>query len=235
MSVHIEAKVGEIADKILLPGDPLRAKYIAENFLTEPVLYNNVRGMLGYTGTYKGERVSVQGTGMGMPSATIYAHELINSYGVKRLIRVGTCGGLQKDVHVRDLVLAQAAATSSSMIEKNFQMFHFPPIADFNLLMKAYEVGKKQGFNIHVGNVLSEDTFYKDDMAETMKLAELGVLGVEMEAAALYYLGAKFNVETLGIMTVSDHIITGEETSAEERQSTFNEMIEVGLEVAISK
>ncbi|MHC5247524.1 purine-nucleoside phosphorylase [Enterococcus sp. LJL120] len=234
MSVHIEAKAGEIADKILLPGDPLRAKYIAETFLTEPVLYNNVRGMLGYTGTYKGERVSVQGTGMGMPSATIYAHELINSYGVKRLIRVGTCGGLQKDVHVRDLILAQAAATSSSMIEKNFQMFHFPPIADFNLLMKAYEVAKAKGFNIHVGNVLSEDTFYKDDMAETMQLAELGVLGVEMEAAALYYLGAKFNVETLGIMTVSDHIITGEETTAEERQMTFNEMIEVGLEVAIS-
>ncbi|WP_265455960.1 purine-nucleoside phosphorylase [Enterococcus sp. HY326] len=234
MSVHIEAKAGEIADKILLPGDPLRAKYIAETFLTEPVLYNNVRGMLGYTGTYKGERVSVQGTGMGMPSATIYAHELINSYGVKRLIRVGTCGGLQKDVHVRDLILAQAAATSSSMIEKNFQMFHFPPIADFNLLMKAYEVAKAKGFNIHVGNVLSEDTFYKDDMTETMQLAELGVLGVEMEAAALYYLGAKFNVETLGIMTVSDHIITGEETTAEERQMTFNEMIEVGLEVAIS-
>lgn len=234
MSVHIEAKAGEIADKILLPGDPLRAKYIAETFLTDPVLYNNVRGMLGYTGTYKGERVSVQGTGMGMPSATIYAHELINSYGVKRLIRVGTCGGLQKDVHVRDLVLAQAAATSSSMIEKNFQMFHFPPIADFNLLMNAYQVAKEKGFNIHVGNVLSEDTFYKDDMTETLKLAELGVLGVEMEAAALYYLGAKFNVETLGIMTVSDHIITGEETTAEERQMTFNEMIEVGLEVAIS-
>lgn len=235
MSVHIEAKEGEIADKILLPGDPLRAKYIAETFLTDPVCYNNVRGMLGFTGTYKGERVSVQGTGMGMPSATIYAHELINSYGVKRLIRVGTCGGLQKDVHVRDLVLAQAAATSSSMIEKNFNMFHFPPIADFDLLMKAYEVGKEKGFNIHVGNVLSEDTFYKDDTTETLKLADLGVLGVEMEAAALYYLGAKFNVQTLGIMTVSDHLITGEETSAEERQSTFNEMIEVGLEVAISE
>ncbi|MGX7199508.1 purine-nucleoside phosphorylase [Enterococcus nangangensis] len=229
MSVHIEAKVGEIADKILLPGDPLRAKYIAETFLEEPKLYNNVRGMLGYTGTYQGQRVSVQGTGMGMPSATIYAHELIQSYGVKKLIRVGTCGALKKDVHVRDLVIAQGAATSSSMIEKNFQQFHYPPIGDFDLLLKAYQFAVAKGFTTHVGNVLSEDTFYKDDLGETLKLAELGVLGVEMEAAALYYLGAKFDVQTLAIMTVSDHIITGEETTAAERQSTFNEMIEVGL------
>ncbi|MBO1099653.1 purine-nucleoside phosphorylase [Enterococcus hirae] len=234
MSVHIEAKQGEIADKILLPGDPLRAKYIAETFLEDPVCYNQVRGMLGFTGTYKGERVSVQGTGMGMPSATIYAHELIHSYGVKKLIRVGTCGALSKDVHVRDLVLAQGAATSSSMIEKNFQVFHFPPISDFNLLLKAYEISKDKGFTTHVGNVLSEDSFYKDDSTETFKLAELGVLGVEMEAAALYYLGAKYHVQTLAIMTVSDHLLTGEETTAEERQTTFNEMIEVGLETAIA-
>ena len=230
MSVHIEAKQGEIADKILLPGDPLRAKYIAETFLEDPVCYNQVRGMLGFTGTYKGERVSVQGTGMGMPSATIYAHELIHSYGVKKLIRVGTCGALSKDVHV----LAQGAATSSSMIEKNFQAFHFPPISDFNLLLKAYEISKDKGFTTHVGNVLSEDSFYKDDSTETFKLAELGVLGVEMEAAALYYLGAKYHVQTLAIMTVSDHLLTGEETTAEERQTTFNEMIEVGLETAIA-
>lgn len=234
MSIHIEAKPGEIADKILLPGDPLRAKYIAETFLEDPVCYNNVRGMLGYTGTYKGQRVSVQGTGMGMPSAAIYAHELINSYGVKRLIRVGTCGGLQKDVHVRDLILAQGAATSSSMIEKNFQMFHYPPICDFDLLLKAYEIAKEKGFTIHVGNVLSEDSFYKDDLKETMALADLGVLGVEMEAAVLYYLAAKHHVQALTVLTVSDHIITGEETSSEERQSTFNEMMEVGLETAVS-
>ncbi|MDO4623736.1 MAG: purine-nucleoside phosphorylase [Enterococcus hirae] len=234
MSIHIEAKQGEIADKILLPGDPLRAKYIAETFLEDPVCYNQVRGMLGFTGTYKGERVSVQGTGMGMPSATIYAHELIHLYGVKKLIRVGTCGALSKDVHVRDLVLAQGAATSSSMIEKNFQAFHFPPISDFNLLLKAYEISKDKGFTTHVGNVLSEDSFYKDDSTETFKLAELGVLGVEMEAAALYYLGAKYHVQTLAIMTVSDHLLTGEETTAEERQTTFNEMIEVGLETAIA-
>lgn len=233
MSVHIEAKPGEIADKILLPGDPLRAKYIAETFLENPVCYNQVRGMLGYTGTYKGERVSVQGTGMGMPSAMIYAHELVNSYDVKKLIRVGTCGALSKDVHVRDLVLAQGAATSSSMIEKDFNAFHFPPICDFDLLLKAYEVAKEKGFTTHVGNVLSEDSFYKDDLTETFKLAELGVMGVEMEAAALYYLGAKYQVQTLAIMTVSDHLITGEETTASERQTTFNDMIEVGLETAI--
>lgn len=234
MSVHIEAKQGEIADKILLPGDPLRAKYIAETFLEDPICYNNVRGMLGYTGVYKGQRVSVQGTGMGMPSASIYAHELINSYGVKRLIRVGTCGAISRDVHVRDLVIGQAAATSSSMIAKNFQSFHFPPIADFKLLKTAYEIAQEQGFTTHVGNLLSEDTFYKDDMTETLQLAELGVMGVEMEAAALYYLGAKYHVQTLAICTVSDHVITGEETTAQERQTTFNEMIKVGLETAIS-
>ncbi|WP_071130193.1 purine-nucleoside phosphorylase [Enterococcus timonensis] len=234
MSVHIGAKPGEIADKILLPGDPLRAKYIAETFLEDAVCYNEVRGMLGYTGTYKGQKVSVQGTGMGMPSATIYATELIQSYGVKKLVRVGTCGALSKHVHVRDLIIAQGAATSSSMVEKNFApTFHFPPIADFDLLLKSYQFAKEKGFTTHVGNILSEDTFYKDDLKETFRLAEYGVLGVEMEAAALYYLGAKYDVQTLAIMTVSDHMITGEETTAEERQTTFSDMMEVGLETIL--
>ena len=233
MSVHIEAKTGEIADKILLPGDPLRAKYIAETFLENPVCYNQVRGMLGYTGTYKGERVSVQGTGMGMPSASIYAQELIQSYGVKKLIRVGTCGAISEDVHVRDLVIAQGAVTSSSMVQKNFSNFHFAPIADFQLLKTAYELATASGVTTHVGNILSEDTFYKDDMTETLQLAELGVMGVEMEAAALYYLGAKFHVQTLAICTVSDHIVTGEETTAAERQTTFNDMMTIGLETLI--
>ena len=217
MSVHIEAKQGEIADKILLPGDPLRAKYIAETFLENPVCYNQVRGMLGYTGTYKGERVSVQGTGMGMPSASIYIHELMQSY----------------DVHVRDLVIAQGAVTTSGIIKRNFPYFEFAPIADFQLMKTAYEVAMEMGMTTHVGNILSEDSFYKDYTAETLKLAEYGVKGVEMEAAVLYYLGAKFNVQTLAICTVSDHLITGEETTAEERQTTFNEMIQVGLEAAI--
>ena len=153
MSVHIEAKPGEIADKILLPGDPLRAKYIAETFLENPVCYNQVRGMLGYTGTYKGQRVSVQGTGMGMPSAGIYAHELINSYNVKKLIRVGTCGSISEKVNVRELVIAQAAATPSSAIRNDFPKYDFPQIASFDLLLKSYEIAKAKGFTTHVGNV----------------------------------------------------------------------------------
>lgn len=233
MSVHIEAKPGEIADKILLPGDPLRAKYIAETFLENPVCYNNVRGMLGYTGTYKGERVSVQGTGMGMPSASIYIHELIQSYDVKRLIRVGTCGALSTDVQVRDLVIAQGAVTTTGIIKRNFPYFDFAPIADFHLMKNAYDIAIERGVKTHVGNILSEDSFYKDYTKETLELAKYGVKGVEMEAAVLYYLGAKFNVETLAICTVSDHIITGEETTSEERQTSFNEMIEIGLETAI--
>lgn len=235
MSIHIEAKEGEIADKILLPGDPLRAKYIAEKFLDNPKQYNNVRGMLGFTGTYKGVPVSVQGTGMGIPSAAIYATELIREYGVKKLIRVGTCGSIQKDVHVRDLVLAQAAATSSAVIRHDFPDHDFPQIADFNLLLKAYETAKEKKFNIHVGNVLSDDMFYKDSMDEVLRLGEHGVLGIEMEAAVLYYLAAKHHVQALAIMTVSDHLLTGEETTSEERQTTFDEMMIVALDTIIAE
>lgn len=234
MSIHIEAKAGEIADKVLFPGDPLRAKYIAEKFLDNPKQYNNVRGMLGFTGTYKGVPVSVQGSGMGMPSAAIYATELIREYGVKKLIRVGTCGSIQKDVHVRDLVLAQAAATSSSIIRNDFPKHDFPQIADFHLLSKAYETAKEKGFNIHVGNVLSDDMFYKDSMDEVFRLGEHGVLGIEMEAAVLYYLAAKYHIQALALMTVSDHILTGEETTSEERQSTFDEMMIVALDTIIA-
>lgn len=233
MSVHIEAKAGEIAKIVLLPGDPLRAKYIAETFLENPVCYNQVRGMFGFTGTYQGVRVSVQGTGMGMPSASIYINELIQSYGVKTFIRVGTCGALSTDVHVRDLVIAQGAVTTSNMIKKNFAYFDFAPIADFHLMKAAYEIAVEKDMTVHVGNILSEDSFYKDYMDETFELAKYGVKGVEMEAAILYYLGAKFNVRTLAICTVSDHMVTGEDTSAEERQTTFNEMITVALETAI--
>lgn len=235
MSVHIGAKQGEIADKILLPGDPLRAKYIAETFLEDPKLYNDVRGMLGYTGTYKGVPVSVQGTGMGMPSAAIYVNELVREYGVKKLIRVGTCGSIQKDVHVRDLVIAQAAATSSNIIRNDFPKHDFPQIADFDLLLKSYNLAKEKGFNIHVGNVLSDDVFYKDSMDEVFRLGEHGVLGIEMEAAVIYYLAAKYQVQALAIMTVSDHILTGEETSSEERQKTFDEMMIVALDAIIQE
>lgn len=234
MSIHIGAEKGAIADKVLLPGDPLRAKYIAENFLEEAVLYNDVRGMYGYTGTYKGEKVSVQGTGMGMPSAAIYVTELVKEYDVKKLIRVGTCGSLQKDVHVRDIVLGQAAATTSAIIRNDFPKHDFPQIADFELLMTSYQRAKEHGFNVHVGNILSDDVFYKDSLDDTLRLAEHGVLAVEMEAAVIYYVAAKYGVQALSLMTVSDHMITGEETTSEERQSTFDEMMIVALETLIA-
>lgn len=230
MSFHIAAKVGEIAESVLLPGDPLRAKYIAENFLENAVLHNNVRGMLGYTGTYKGQPVSVQGTGMGMPSASIYIHELINDYHVKNLVRVGTCGAIQQDVNIRDVIIAQAAATDSAIIRSNFPGIDFPQIGSFDLIRSAFEIGKNKGLNLHVGNVFSSDQFYSDNPETTVKLGQHGVLAVEMEAAALYYLTAKFGVKGLTLLTVSDHIITGEQTTAQERQTTFNDMIEVALD-----
>ncbi|GAA4068081.1 purine-nucleoside phosphorylase [Amphibacillus indicireducens] len=234
MSTHIGAKQGEIADKILLPGDPLRAKYIAENFLENPTCYNEVRGMLGYTGTYKNKRVSVQGTGMGVPSISIYVNELIQEYDVQKLIRVGTCGAIQKDVKVRDVILAQGATTDSQVNRMVFGGIDFAPLADFNLLKNAYQVGTEKKLKLRVGNVFTSDSFYRDNGLELLgKLADYQVLGVEMEATALYTLAAKFNRQALAILTVSDHVLTGEETSAKERQTTFNEMIEVALETAI--
>jgi purine-nucleoside phosphorylase len=233
MSFHIDAEKGQIAEIVLLPGDPLRAKYIAETFLEDAVCYNTVRNMLGYTGTYKGKKISVQGTGMGMPSATLYIHELINDYGAKNLIRIGTCGAIQEDVHIRDVIIAQAAATDSSMIYKDFAPIYFPPIGNYDLIDKANTLGKEKGMNIHVGNIYSSDTFYSDDDTLTKKMSKYGVLAVEMETAGLYYLASKFHVNALSILTVSDHLITGEETTSEERQTTFNDMIEVALEAAI--
>ncbi|MFD0590287.1 purine-nucleoside phosphorylase [Paenibacillus sp. GCM10027627] len=230
MSIHIEAAKGEIAESILLPGDPLRAKYIAETFLENAVCYNNVRGMLGYTGTYKGKRVSVQGTGMGMPSASIYIHELINDYGVQNLVRIGTCGAIQDDVKIRDVIIAQAAATNSAIIRKDFPGYDFPPIGDFGLIKSAYEIGQAKGLNLRVGNVLSSDTFYGDNLEEYKNLGKHGVFAVEMETSALYYLAAKFGVKALSLLTVSDHILTGEQTTSQERQTTFNDMIVVALE-----
>ncbi|CAK4852397.1 unnamed protein product [Aphanomyces euteiches] len=230
MSFHIEAKTGEIAESVLLPGDPLRAKYIAETFLEGAVCYNNVRGMLGYTGTYKGNRVSIQGTGMGMPSASIYIHELINDYGAKNLVRIGTCGAIQHDVNLRDVLIAQAAATDSAMIRNQFPGFDFPQIGSFDLIKTAYEIGTGKGLALRVGNVLSSDVFYTEDKDTVGKLGRHGVLAVEMETAALYYLTIKFGVKGLSLLTVSDHILTGEQTTAQERQTTFNDMIEVALE-----
>ncbi|MBT2732272.1 MULTISPECIES: purine-nucleoside phosphorylase [Carnobacterium] len=233
MSFHISAKEGQIADIVLLPGDPLRAKYIAETFLEDAVCYNTVRNMLGYTGTYKGKKISVQGTGMGMPSAVLYIHELINDYGVKTLIRVGTCGAIQKDVHIRDVIIAQAAATDSSLIFKDLAPIYFPPIGNYGLISNAFNIGTEKDMTVHVGNVFSSDTFYNDTEDTMNSMTKLDVLGVDMETAGLYYLASKFHVRALSILTVSDHLITGEQTSADERQTSFSEMIEVALEAAI--
>ena len=235
MSIHIAAQKGDIADKILLPGDPLRAKIIAENFLENPVLFNEIRNMFGYTGTYKGERVSVMGTGMGMPSISIYAHELITEYDVKKLIRVGTAGSLSKDVHVRELVLAQAAATTSRIIQNDWPEYDLPQIADFDLLDTAYHIAKDMGVTTHVGNVLSADLFYSDLFDKNIKLGTMGVKAVEMEAAALYYLAAKHQVQALSLMTISDSLVLDEDTTAEEREKTFTDMMQVGLETLIAK
>ncbi|MBU0905837.1 MAG: purine-nucleoside phosphorylase, partial [Firmicutes bacterium] len=231
-SVHINAKKGDIADTILLPGDPLRAKYIAETFLEDVVLYNEVRNMFGYTGTYKGKRISVQGTGMGVPSISIYVTELMNEYDVQKLIRVGTCGSIHHDVKVRDVIIAQSASTDSKMNEIIFNGINFAPTADFDLLLKAYNAGKEKGLNLKVGNVFTEDVFYNEH-AEHEKWAQYGILALEMESSALYTLAAKFGRQALSILTVSDHLLTGEVTSSEERQLTFNDMIEVALDAAI--
>ncbi|MBE4910017.1 purine-nucleoside phosphorylase [Bacillus luteolus] len=234
MSVHIGAKQNEIAETILLPGDPLRAKYIAETFLEGATCYNEVRGMLGFTGTYKGERISVQGTGMGVPSISIYINELMQSYGVQNLIRVGTCGAIQKDVKVRDVIIAMSASTDSQMNRLTFGGVDYAPTASFPLLKKAYDAGVQKGLNLKVGNVFTADMFYNDN-AELEKWANYGILAIEMETAALYTLAAKFDRQALSVLTVSDHILTGEETTAEERQMTFNDMIEVALDAAIAK
>ncbi|SFD94059.1 purine-nucleoside phosphorylase [Lentibacillus persicus] len=234
MSVHIGANKGDIADKILLPGDPLRAKFIAETFLEDVTQYNQVRGMYGFTGTYKGERISVQGTGMGVPSISIYANELIQEYDVQKLIRVGTCGAIQNDVKIRDVILAQGATTDSQMNRMIFNGIDYAPLADFELLKNAYDTGKEQGLNLRVGNVFTSDTFYRDNAKEVNELlAQYNVLAVEMETTALYTLAAKFNRQALTVLTVSDHILTGEETTSEERQSTFHDMMEVALDTAI--
>jgi purine-nucleoside phosphorylase len=233
MSTHIGAKENEIAETVLLPGDPLRAKYIAETFLESPVSYTEIRGMYGFTGTYKGKKISIQGTGMGVPSISIYTNELITSYGVKNLIRVGTCGSMKKEVRVRDVILAMASSTDSNINNLRFPGINYAPTANFELLKKAYDVAGEKGIKPHVGNVFTSDTFYGDNPDEWKHLAAFGVIAVEMETAALYTLAAKFNVNALTILTVSDSFITHEVTTAEERQKTFNQMIEIALETTL--
>ncbi len=233
MSTHIEAKPGEIAESVLLPGDPLRAKWIAETFLENPKCYNDVRGMLGYTGTFKGKHISVQGTGMGIPSALIYCHELINDYGVKNLIRVGSAGSYQKDINIRDIVIAMAASSTSGINNTRFVNCDYSPTADFDLFMKAALYARENNIPIKAGNILSSDQFYEDDFNNYKKWAEFGVLCVEMEAAGLYTIAAKFNVKALAILTISDSLVTGETTTADEREGSFSKMIEIALNTVL--
>ena len=234
MSIHIAAKQGEIAEAILLPGDPLRAKFIAENYLENAKEYTSVRNILGFTGNYKGKPVSVQGTGMGIPSISIYIHELFKEYGVKRAIRIGTAGAIQESLKVRDIVLAMSASTDSAVISRRFSGLCYAPTANWNLLKTAWDVAKAKNMEVNVGNVVSEDLFYTEDPEEWKKWAKYGSLALEMESAELYTVAAKFGREALAILTISDHLVTGEITTAEERQTAFTRMMEIALETAIS-
>jgi purine-nucleoside phosphorylase len=229
VSTHIGAEPGQIADRVLLPGDPLRAQWIAETYLDNPVCYSRVRNMLGYTGEYQGTPVSVQGTGMGQPSISIYAHELMADYDVQTLIRVGSCGALRPEVKVRDLVVALSTSTDSGMNRHRFEGIDYSPTADFDLLSLLVEECRRTGSDVHVGQVASWDVFYSDRPDLRDRLTEYGVLAIEMEAAALYTLAAKHGRRAAAVCTVSDSLVTGDETSAEERERTFSSMVEATL------
>ena len=225
---HIGAKYGEIAETVIMAGDPLRAKFMAEKYLENPVCINEVRGMLGFTGTYKGKRITMMGHGMGMPSIGLYTYELYNFYGVKTIIRVGSAGAYRKELHLGDLVLAEGACTDSNYADQYQLDGMFAPIADFDLLRKAADICDKMGLNYMVGNVVSSDLFYREN-PNTKGWIKMGVLAVEMEIAALYMNAARSGNRALGILTISDHILTGEKTTAEQRQKTFTNMMEVAL------
>ncbi|RSK38266.1 purine-nucleoside phosphorylase [Mangrovimonas spongiae] len=232
MSVHIEAKQGDIAETILLPGDPLRAKWIAETFLENAFCFNRVRNMFGYTGNYKGKRVSVMGTGMGVPSISIYAHELINEYNVKNLIRVGSAGSYQQHVKIRDVIIAMAASSNSGVNELRFGGADYAPTASFELFDKAVTSARKQNIPFKAGNVFTSDEFYADNFEAYKKWSKFGVLCVEMESAGLYTVAAKHNVNALSILTISDSLVTGERTTSEERETSFKNMINIALDLA---
>ena len=230
---HNGAKQGEIAQTVLMPGDPLRAKFIAETYLENPKCFNTVRNMLGYTGTYRGKPVSVMGSGMGMPSIGIYSYELIHFYGCKNLIRVGTAGALQENVKIRDLVIGMGACTTSNYVKQFRLPGDYSCICSFELLEKAVQAARNKGMNFHVGNILSSDMFYNPELPPVgLGWDKMGVLAVEMEAAALYSNAAAAGVNALCILTISDSAVTGEATTAEERQTTFTNMMEVALELA---
>ena len=236
MSTHIGAGPGQIAPTVLLPGDPLRARWIAETFLDDAACYSEVRGMYGYTGTWQGHPVSVQGSGMGQPSMSIYVNELFEDYGVQSIVRVGSCGALTERVGLRDVVIASGACTDSSMNRLRFHGLDFAPVADFGLLRAAYDAAKaREDVTTHVGLIFSGDTFYSPRPELTEPMVAHGVLAVEMEASALYTLAASYGRRALAICTVSDHIVTGEETTSAEREQTFGAMVDIALSAAFAE
>lgn len=229
---HINAAKGDIAETILLPGDPLRAKFIADNFLENVVQFNTIRNIFGYTGSYKGKRISVMGTGMGIPSIGIYSYELIHFYGVKNLIRIGSCGALQKDLKLYDVILGIGASTNSNYAKQYNLPGTYSATASWELLYKAKQVADQKDIHVTVGNILSSDTFYSADSTDSKRWADIGILAVEMEAYALYCNAAAAGVNALCILTVSDSIVNKEETTAEEREKSFTKMMEIALELA---
>lgn len=232
MSVHIGAKKGEIAETVLMPGDPYRAKWAAETFLDNATCINEVRGMLGYTGTYKGNKVTIHGSGMGMPSLSIYANELIRDFGVKTLIRIGSCGGMQDHVKVRDVIVATTASSVSTPSRGIMREVNFAPTADWGLLRASVEAAEKSGKSVHVGGLYSSDCFYDERPDLMEQMMRHGILGVEMEAAELYILAARHGCRALAICTVSDHLKTGEELPSDQRERSFGDMVEIALEAA---
>lgn len=234
MTVHIGAKPEDIAPTVLLPGDPYRAKWAAENFLKDARLVNEVRGMLGFTGTYKGNAVTIHGSGMGMPSLSIYVNELIKDYDAQTLIRIGSCGGMQQNVALRDVVLATTATTMSTPSRGIMRELNFAPTADFGLLHAAYHAAETRSVGVHVGGIYSSDTFYDERPDLNKEMIRHGILGVEMEAAELYTLAARYERRALAVLTVSDHLLTGEALPSEERERSFGDMVEIALGAAFS-
>ena len=235
MSIHISAEKGVIADTVLMPGDPLRAKFAAEKYLDKPVCHNEVRGMLGYTGEYKGRKISIQGSGMGQPSMGIYASELIDFYDVKTIMRIGSCGAIQPGIELRDIVLAMSASTNGANNRNIFRGMDYAPTADSGLFLTAAAKAKEMGLNFRAGNILSSDTFYDDDPDIWKLWARFGVLAIEMEASMLYTIAAKAGVRALAICTVSDSLVNRTLLSSEEREKSFDEMITLALETAVTE
>lgn len=234
MTVHIGAQLGEIAETVLMPGDPYRAKWAAETFLDDAVLVNEVRGMLGFTGTWKGNRVTIQGSGMGMPSLSIYANELISTYNAQTLIRIGSCGGMQPHVAIRDVIIAMSASTITSPSSGIFREVNYAPTADWGLLRAAVAAAEARGSKTHVGGIYSSDVFYAERPDLDEQMVRHGILAVEMEAAELYTLAARHNRRALAVLTVSDHLQTGDALPSEDREKTFGDMVEIALEAAFT-